>query len=72
MLHGELIAFGWVDQNTGHVPCRYRVTSSGLRAIQQANGGGSDDGDVPEVPEKSFPRFARKKRKKLEPVSVAE
>jgi hypothetical protein len=29
-LHGELIAFNWADQNTGQVPCCYRVTSSGL------------------------------------------
>ena len=39
-LHGLLIAFGWLDQNTGNtshgqlrtVPSCYRVTSAGLRA----------------------------------------
>src|ERR1700677_1496929 len=58
-LHGELIAFSWADQNTGQVPCCYRVTSSGLRAIQQVNGGVDDDGEVLSVPEKPFPKFAK-------------
>jgi hypothetical protein len=43
-LHGELIAFGWVEQNTGVTPalkpgvvaCCYRVTAAGLRAFKQA------------------------------------
>lgn len=34
-LHGELIAFGWVEQNTGFMPGGYRVTSAGLRALKQ-------------------------------------
>ena len=71
-LHGELIAFSWADQNTGQVPCCYRVTSSGLKAIQQVNGGVDDEGEVLEVPEKSFPKFAKKKREKKEAVEVAE
>jgi hypothetical protein len=41
-LHGELIAFGWVDQNTGQTcPVKpgltagcYRVTRDGLRALK--------------------------------------
>ena len=73
-LHGELIAFSWADQNTGQVPCCYRVTASGLKAIQQVNGGVDDDGEVlpvPEKPEKSFPKFARKKREKREPVGLS-
>jgi hypothetical protein len=70
--HGELVAFGWADQNTGQVPCCYRITSTGIRAIQQVNGGGIDDGDVAaEVPEKTFPKFARKKREKRESVAVS-
>lgn len=28
-LHGALIACSWVDQNTGHTPCCYRITSRG-------------------------------------------
>jgi len=44
-LHGELIAFNWLEQNTagcpglrqGVVPCCYRVTTAGLRALKQAD-----------------------------------
>jgi hypothetical protein len=40
--HGELIAFGWIEQNTGVTPaCRqgviascYRITSAGRRALR--------------------------------------
>jgi hypothetical protein len=43
-LHGELIAQGWVEQNTGLTPVLragcvsacYRVTSAGLKAYRQA------------------------------------
>jgi hypothetical protein len=34
-LHGELLAFGWVDLNTGQVPICYRITLAGLRAMRQ-------------------------------------
>jgi hypothetical protein len=43
-LHGELLAFGWIEQNTGvtplpmppgGVPACYRVTAAGLRALRQ-------------------------------------
>ena len=43
-LHGELLAYGWLEQNTGATPvvqagavrqC-YRVTPAGLRAMKQA------------------------------------
>jgi hypothetical protein len=45
-LHGELIAYGWIEQNTGVVPAArveeapgsYRVTSTGLRALKQSAG----------------------------------
>jgi hypothetical protein len=41
-LHGELLAYGWLEQNTGLtpvirgglVPSCYRVTTSGLRALK--------------------------------------
>jgi hypothetical protein len=33
-LHGELIAYDWVEQNTGAVPACYRVTPAGLRAFR--------------------------------------
>ena len=43
-LHGELIAYGWVEQNTGLTPVLkpgvaaacYRITSAGLLALKQA------------------------------------
>jgi hypothetical protein len=41
-LHGQLLAFGWVEQNTGLTPVLkpevaascYRITSAGLRAMR--------------------------------------
>ncbi len=43
-LHGELLAYGWLEQNTGMTPVLkhglaplcYRVTSAGLKACKQA------------------------------------
>jgi hypothetical protein len=35
-LHGELLAWGRLDQNTGQVPACYRITLAGVRAIRQA------------------------------------
>jgi hypothetical protein len=45
--HGELIAQGWIEQNTGFTPILrkgeapgcYRVTASGLRALKQHQAG---------------------------------
>ena len=42
-LHGELIAYGWLEQNTGatpvlkpgSAPACYRITPAGLRALKQ-------------------------------------
>ncbi len=42
-LHGELLAYGWVEQNTGATPVLrqgaapacYRITPAGLRALKQ-------------------------------------
>ena len=42
-LHGELLAYGWIEQNTGLTPVLknglalhcYRITSTGLRAWKQ-------------------------------------
>jgi hypothetical protein len=53
-LHGELIAYGWVEQNTGLTPVLklgiaaacYRITSSGLRALKQARRQRQDDIEV--------------------------
>jgi hypothetical protein len=35
-LHGELLAFEWVEQNTGATASGYRVTLAGLRALKRA------------------------------------
>lgn len=43
-LHGELLAYGWLEQNTGATPLLrpgtaancYRITPSGIRALKQA------------------------------------
>ena len=34
-LHGELLAYGWLEQNTGATACCYRITTGGLRALKQ-------------------------------------
>jgi hypothetical protein len=42
-LHGELLAFGWLEQNTGLTPAPrpgaapacYRITPAGVRALKQ-------------------------------------
>ncbi len=36
-LHGALIAFGWIEQNTGGPGCTYRVTPMGQRALRRAD-----------------------------------
>jgi hypothetical protein len=51
-LHGELIAHGWVEQNTGvtpelgrgGVPCCYRATPAGRSALKQARADRQDAG----------------------------
>lgn len=43
-LHGELLAYGWLEQNTGATPVLrsgaapacYRITSAGRKALEQA------------------------------------
>ena len=36
-LHGELIAFDWIETNIGQMPCCYRITYAGLRAYRQVH-----------------------------------
>jgi hypothetical protein len=72
-LHGELIAFSWVEQNTGNilvvrvgaVPGCYRVTLAGLRAVQQIQ---SPEADVEQewVEEKPFLKKLKRKREKTQ------
>jgi hypothetical protein len=49
-MHGELIAYGWVEQNTAETPVLrrdeapacYRITPAGLRALKQVRAGEID------------------------------
>jgi hypothetical protein len=49
-MHGELIANGWVEQNTGltpvlrhdEAPACYRITPAGMRALKQVKAGEVD------------------------------
>jgi hypothetical protein len=72
-LHGELIAFSWIEQNTGNspgtqagtIPGCYRVTLVGLRATKRVQSPEAED--EPEiVEEKAFPKRFKKKRGKAE------
>jgi hypothetical protein len=52
-LHGQLLARGWLEQNTGAtsvlkpgvVAACYRVTAAGLGALRQASDGGPEEDD---------------------------
>lgn len=73
VLHGELIAFDWVEQNTGDarrsaggaLAACYRVTPHGLREFQRLHGIEAGEAQ-PEEAEKPPPRFARKKKERAE------
>jgi hypothetical protein len=45
-LHGELLAWGRIEQNTGQVPCAYRITLTGLRALRQVEAHGNESEDL--------------------------
>lgn len=65
-LHGELIAFAWVEQNTGQVPGGYRITVAGWRAMKQVEWQGNEE----QAPRISTPKFLRKKRRKNEAAAL--
>ena len=79
-LHGELIAFDGIEQNTGHavllpdgtLSACYRITQSGLREFRRLNGITAEE--PTEATEKPQPRFPRKKKEPIasEVVAVAE
>jgi len=80
-LHGELIAFDGIEQNTGHavllpdgtLSACYRITQSGLREFRRLNGTAAAE-EPTEATEKPQPRFPRKKKEPIasEVVAVAE
>ena len=77
VLHGELIAFDWIEQNTGHAVGRpdgtlsgcYRITQNGFREYRRIHGIEVVE-EQPEKTEKS-PRLPRKKKEKAEAQAVA-
>ena len=73
VLHGELIAFDWIEQNTGQAfsvkdgilsNC-YRITVSGLREFRKFHGVEMVD-EISQHAEKPQPRSPRKKKQKAE------
>ena len=78
-LHGELIAFDWIEQNTGQASpltdgilanC-YRITLHGLREFGRLQGVEVNE-KPPEAQEQKAPRFLRKKKQKSDsPEAVA-
>jgi hypothetical protein len=76
-LHGELIAFDWIEQNTGQAVLNsdgtlsacYRITQNGLREFLRIQGIEGVE-ERPETTEKSQPRFPRKKKDSLESPAV--
>lgn len=43
-LHGELMAWGWLEQNTGELtPGSYRVTRAGMSALSRLESGGEEE-----------------------------
>ena len=68
-LHGELIAFDWIEQNPSRasVPGTalagvYRITSHGVRDLCQLQG--VEVAERPEEPEQTKPRFPSRKKKR--------
>jgi hypothetical protein len=83
-LHGQLLARGWLEQNTGATPglkpgvvaACYRVTAAGLRALRQARDGDPEEDDgLPEAgleaAGRSKPRRARRAGKAEPPAAAA-
>jgi hypothetical protein len=65
-LHGELIAFDWLEQNIGgSLSSCYRITLNGLREYGMFHGVEINE-KSPEAQEKRFPR--KKNRKSDAPV----
>lgn len=77
LLHGELIAFDWIEQNTGHarwspdgaLAACYRVTQHGIREFRRIHGIEAVE-DQPQPTENAQPRAPRKKKVKQEADAV--
>ena len=76
VLHGELIAFDWIEQNTGQAISRpdgtlsscYRITLNGLREFCKFHAV-----EIEEVRSQTVekPRFPRKRKQKAEALAIA-
>jgi hypothetical protein len=81
-LHGLLIAFGWLEQNVGHmpiiragaVPCCYRVTATGVRIAKIVRSGVPDEAEmlVASGEEEAIPKQRKPKAKKSATAVVEE
>ena len=72
MLHGELIAFDWIEQNSGQtLSACYRITVNGLREFGRVQGVEINE-KSPEAQERKVPRLPRKKRVKAEALEILE
>ncbi len=77
-LHGELIAFDWIEQNTGQANIRqdgtlsacYRITRHGLREYRRIHGIEVVE-NTSEIPEQPQPRVRRKRKEKHQANAVA-
>jgi len=77
-LHGELIAFDWIEQNTGQAISRpdgtlsscYRITLNGLRVHRRFHGVEIVE-ERSESTEKSPPKFPHKMKQKTESSEAA-
>ena len=77
-LHGELIAFDWIEQNTGHAKLSpdgtitgcYRITPHGLREFRRIHGI-EIVVESSETTEQSQPRIPRKKKDESDVVATS-
>jgi hypothetical protein len=79
-LHGELIVFDWIEQNTGQaadfkdgvIAACYRATLNGLRDLCRLQGIEFDDKVFAPAPEPKGPRGPRKKKQKSDATEILE
>ena len=72
ILHGELIAYDWIEQNTGQtLSSSYRITLHGLREYGRVQGVEINE-KSPEAQEPKPPRFPRKKKQKSDSPEILE
>ena len=78
-LHGELIAFEWIEQNTGQasavkdgvLSACYRITLNGLREVSRLKGIEYVD-KSPVAADRASPKFARRRKPKSDAVAIPE